>query len=70
LDGSCPPDDITNTFLDICEKEKGLVAVHCKAGLGRTGSLIGAYCIKHFRFPAPDFIGWIRIARPGSVLGP
>jgi cell division cycle 14 len=26
--------------------------------------------MKHYRFPAADFIGWIRIARPGSILGP
>ena len=26
--------------------------------------------MKHFGFPAAAFIGWIRICRPGSVLGP
>jgi len=26
--------------------------------------------MKHFNFPAAAFIGWIRIARPGSILGP
>ena len=26
--------------------------------------------MKHYRFPAADFIAWIRIARPGSILGP
>ena len=41
-----------------------------QAGLGRTGTLIACYCMKHFNFPADAFIGWIRIARPGSVLGP
>ncbi|KAL4462058.1 hypothetical protein ABPG74_000903 [Tetrahymena malaccensis] len=70
LDGSCPPDDILYKFLDVCQKEKGKIAVHCKAGLGRTGSLIAMYAMKHYRFPAADFIGWIRIARPGSILGP
>jgi cell division cycle 14 len=56
--------------LEIAEKEKGGMAIHCKAGLGRTGSLIGLYAMKHFGFPAAPFTGWIRIARPGSILGP
>jgi len=70
IDGSVPPPDITEKFLEACENEKGKIAVHCKAGLGRTGCLIGLYAMKHYHFPAADFIGWIRLARPGSVLGP
>lgn len=57
-------------FLDIAESTSGGMAIHCKAGLGRTGSLIALYCMKHYRIPAPYFIGWIRICRPGSILGP
>jgi len=57
-------------FIQTCEQEKGSIAVHCKAGLGRTGSMIACYIMKHYKFPAADFIGWIRLARPGSVLGP
>ena len=56
--------------MKICESEKSAIGVHCKAGLGRTGTLIGLYAIKHYHFRARDFIGWIRICRPGSVLGP
>jgi len=70
LDGSCPSDEIIQQFIKICEQEKGAIAVHCKAGLGRTGSLIAAYAMKHYKFNAPDFIGYIRLCRPGSVLGP
>eukprot|EP00742_Colponemidia_sp_Colp-10_P000985 GILJ01001067.1.p1 GENE.GILJ01001067.1~~GILJ01001067.1.p1 ORF type:complete len:559 (-),score=93.03 GILJ01001067.1:393-2069(-) len=70
LDGSCPSDAIIRRFLEVVEAEPGRVAVHCKAGLGRTGSLIACYAMKHFGFPAGEFIGWIRVCRPGSVLGP
>lgn len=39
------------------------------AGLGRTGSLIGAYMMKHYRFTALEAIAWLRLCRPGSVIG-
>lgn len=70
LDGSTPPDNIIDKFLEVAESQKGAIAIHCKAGLGRTGSLIALYAMKHYHFPAAAFIGWIRIARPGSILGP
>ncbi|XP_051557517.1 cell division cycle 14Aa isoform X1 [Myxocyprinus asiaticus] len=70
IDGTTPSDLITRRFLHICESAKGAVAVHCKAGLGRTGTLIGCYLMKHYRFTAPEAIAWIRICRPGSIIGP
>mmetsp|Transcript_139238 Transcript_139238/g.277614 ORF Transcript_139238/g.277614 Transcript_139238/m.277614 type:complete len:618 (+) Transcript_139238:165-2018(+) len=69
-DGSCPPQEIISKFLCIAESEPGAIAVHCKAGLGRTCTLIGLYAMKHYHFPARAFMGWNRICRPGSVLGP
>ncbi|CAL8314595.1 unnamed protein product [Gadus morhua 'NCC'] len=70
LDGTTPSDIITRRFLHICESAEGAVAVHCKAGLGRTGTLIGCYLMKHYRFTAGETLGWIRTCRPGSVIGP
>ncbi|KAJ3599038.1 hypothetical protein NHX12_033001 [Muraenolepis orangiensis] len=70
VDGSTPSDTILQRFLHVCESTEGAVAVHCKAGLGRTGTLIGCYMMKHYRFTAPETISWIRICRPGSVIGP
>mmetsp|Transcript_126190 Transcript_126190/g.403862 ORF Transcript_126190/g.403862 Transcript_126190/m.403862 type:complete len:484 (-) Transcript_126190:58-1509(-) len=70
VDGGCPSREIIANFLHITETEPGPVAVHCKAGLGRTCTLIGLHAMKHWQFPARAFIGWARICRPGSVLGP
>ncbi|XP_018056782.1 PREDICTED: dual specificity protein phosphatase CDC14B isoform X2 [Atta colombica] len=69
MDGSTPTDAIMHQFLKIAENASGAVAVHCKAGLGRTGSLIGCYIMKHYHLTAHETIAWIRICRPGSVIG-
>lgn len=53
-DGTCPPDSILTEFLSIAESERGAIAIHCKAGLGRTGTLIGCYLMKHYGFTAPE----------------
>ena len=69
-DCTVPPMDVVAKFLLIAEKVPGAVAVHCKAGLGRTGTLIGLYLMKHHGFSAREAMGWLRIVRPGSVIGP
>ena len=69
-DGCNPPDPIAERFLETCESEAGAVAVHCKAGLGRTGTMIGLYMMKHYGFFAFEAIAWLRLCRPGSVIGP
>ncbi|KAJ3142497.1 Dual specificity protein phosphatase cdc14a, partial [Irineochytrium annulatum] len=69
-DGSTPPDGILKRFLELAESRPGVIAVHCKAGLGRTGTLIAAYIMKHYKFTASEAIGLLRVLRPGSVVGP
>ncbi|KAL7750471.1 hypothetical protein RI367_004245 [Sorochytrium milnesiophthora] len=43
------------------------VAVHCHAGLGRTGLAIACYLIYRLRFAAEEAIQLVRERRPGSV---
>lgn len=73
-DGTCPPWYIVERFFEVCERvamdQGGVVAVHCMAGLGRTGTLIGAYLMRHFDMTARETIAFLRLMRPGSVVGP
>lgn len=68
-DCTTPSSAIVEKFLELVDKSKGVVAVHCLAGLGRTGTLISLWIMSRLGWSARECISWLRIVRPGSVLG-
>ena len=73
-DGTCPTLATVRKFIRLAHEtinsRKQGIAVHCKAGLGRTGCLIGAYLIYRHGFTANEVIAFMRFMRPGMVVGP
>jgi len=68
-DCTTPPSIIVDKFIKLVDQAKGTVAVHCLVGLGRTGTLIAVWIMTHFEWTARECIAWLRVVRPGSVLG-
>jgi len=75
-DGSVPSKALANGFLKRCRAHKrhnsedgrlNPIAVHCKAGLGRTGVMLGLYATDHYEIDGQSFHGWVRMCRPGTV---
>ena len=64
-----PPDAVVAKFLLLAEAAPRALAVHCKAGLGRTGTLIALHLVKSYGLTARQAMAWLRIVRPGSVIG-
>lgn len=77
VDGGVPSASIVKQFLHDVDAWQAVVrrieakqlafAVHCRAGLGRTGVIIGIYVTTKYRMSGKAFHGWMRMCRPGAV---
>ena len=69
FDSSIPPPDVVIAFLYTMRAARGAVAVHCRSGLARTGTLCALHLMLSHGFSAREAIAWMRVTRPGSIVG-
>ena len=68
-DGGVPTEKQLDLFLEICSIPESQVAIHCHAGMGRTGTMIGCYLIRDYEFTSRQAVAWLNLCRRGSVMG-
>ncbi|CAL4144082.1 unnamed protein product [Meganyctiphanes norvegica] len=67
---SAPTMAQVDKFIGICEWSHGtgsVVCVHCRMGLGRTGTMLACYLVKYFNKTPQKAIAQIRQLRPYSI---
>jgi cell division cycle 14 len=66
---SIPPPRAVARFFRVMDGARGLVAIHGRESLGRAGTLAALHMMRSHGFGAREAMAWLRVMRPGSVLG-
>lgn len=69
-DGAAPKVDQFQKFLGFVMRHRAMkmpVAVHCEAGMGRTGTAIAGYLIMTEKLTPEEAVERVRLVRPGAV---
>lgn len=64
-----PSQEILSRFFDICSSEEGMIAIHCKNGIGRSALLVATWLMRKCAFTSEQVIGYSRTMWPGSIVG-
>ena len=67
--GSTPPPSVAARFFRAVDAARGSVAIHGRDSLGRAGTLAALHLMRTHAFGAREAIAWLRMMRPGAVLG-
>jgi cell division cycle 14 len=71
-DGGTPTDAQVTQFINLCietiDTQHKAIAVHCRAGLGRTGTMIACWLMWKHKVTATETVAFLRTMRPGSLL--
>ncbi len=69
-DCSTPSIDLVKKFIDVVFTTRDdKIAIHCKAGLGRTGLFVCIYLMLTFKIDTKQAIAMLRMYRSGSIMG-
>ena len=66
-DGTAPPMSLVLKFINHIPRLRKGLGMHCKAGLGRTGTMIALYMHEVYKVNIKAAVAWIKICRPGSI---
>ncbi|MCY4251876.1 MAG: dual specificity protein phosphatase family protein [Thaumarchaeota archaeon] len=72
-DLEAPTDEGIDRAVDFAHSEMASgrrVMVHCAAGMGRAGTILACYLVRHAGLTAGEAIARIRRERPGSIQSP